>query len=195
MRKILSVLPIACFAFFVLFTSIFRTAKVEYSFAPSQKGKIAHSRASLMAVTPDSPLWFIQAGRDKLSLLVSTNGSKKVELLLAISEHRLNSAHTLFLSGKSEVGVSVLTKAEKYLEEAAAEEKKLRLAGENTSVLLYKLSQASQKHTDLMEECLGVAPEQARPIIVNASNYPKRLFLETKSELALSGGLLQESPF
>ena len=101
----------------------------------------------------------------------------------------------LFEKGKPEVGYSTLTKAEKYLEEAGVQERENREAGVDTSKFLKRISLASLKHFQVMEELKAMAPEDAKPEIIQTQNYAKRVYEEAMNAINELGGTPPENPF
>lgn len=146
-------------------------------------------------VLPDNPLWPIKALRDKLWIFVTTNTSKKAELLLLFADKRLVSARILYEREKPEVALSTLTKAEKYLEEATIAETKSRQEGGDTSELLLKLSMASLKHMEVIEELLEIAPADSKPEIIRAKDYSKRAYEKAMHGLNEKGMEVPGNPF
>jgi hypothetical protein len=208
LRKVLITLPVLVFAFGILLTSILRTASVKYEF----NGKIASNSQDMQVlgeedividyylvytgrVLPGSPLWFVKALRDKIWLLLTTNSSRKAELKLLFADKRLGAAKILFEKGKAGVGFSTLTKAEKYLEEAVAQESENRNEGDDTSEFLVTLAKASLKHFQVMEEIVDIAPEDAKPKVIEIQSYPKRAFEESRNALLEIGKTPPENPF
>jgi hypothetical protein len=203
-RKVLFALPVLTFAFVVLFISILRTAAVKYEFS----GKVEPSNvlgesdiyidyhlAYPGKVLPDHPLWSVKALRDKIWLLLTTNKSRKAELNLLFADKRVGSSQILFEKGKSELAFSTLTKAEKYLEEALAIEKEQREKGEDTGHFLYTLANASLKHAEVIEKILDVAPEDAKPGIIELKKYPQKTYEDARNALLEKGTNPPECPF
>jgi len=96
---------------------------------------------------------------------------------------------------KSELSVSTLTKAEKYLEEAVSLEKDARKKGSDTKALLPEIAMSILKHRQLLEEILLAAPENAKPVIVKTLDVNKRLFSDIKMSLNSQGLETPASPF
>lgn len=204
-RRIAIVSSILLFALGILFTSALRTASVKYEFSmpptenPSVLGEetveIDYFLAFPGKVLPDHPLWPVKALRDKVWLLITTNTSRKAELNLLFADKRVAMSKILFEREKPEIGYSTLTKAEKYLEEAVNRERQNRKMGIDTSEFLELLAKASLKHFQVTEEILVIAPEDARPGIVETQIYAKRAFEEAKNGLLESGLPVPENPF
>ncbi len=190
-------------AFGMLSVSFLKSASVEYAFstptpnpeASEEKIVIEYQLPYPGNVTPDSPLWFVKAGRDKLWYNLSMNPSKKAELALLYADKRLVMSKTLFENEKPDLGFSTLSKGEKYLELALENEKLARSKGGDTSILLTKLGIASLKHREVIEEILTMSPEDARPEIVKISDYSKNVYKEVRDTLNSKGMPIPKSPF
>lgn len=208
-RRIVVVLATLTFALGILFTSVFRTASVRYVFSQASNQNSQETQGEVLGenieidyyfrypgrILPDHPLWFLKALRDKVWLLLTTSPSRKAELKLLFADKRVVSANILFERGKPELGVSTLTKAEKYLEEACNLEKENREKGLDTSEFLLTLAKASLKHRQTIDEILVLAPEDAKPIIIRTQDYPKEVYNQTRDALYEKGLPAPENPY
>jgi hypothetical protein len=205
-RKVLIVAATIFFAFGILFVSVFRTASVKYEFNPlnpKEKNTVLGERASQIdyylpypgRVLPDNPIWPLKASRDSLWLLVNTRPTREAELKLLFADKRLGSAAILFEKGKTEIGFSTLTKAEKYLEEAHKLEIENRASGLDTSEFLVKLAQSSLKHFEVIEYILEIAPEDAKPSLTQLEEYPKKTYRDVRNTLLDQGKVSPKNPF
>lgn len=206
-RKSAVTLSLLIVAFGILFTSVLRTAAVKYEFtgAPESFGEgvvlgaesvdIKYNFAYPGKVLPDSPFWFLKALRDKVWLSVTTNSSREAELKLLFADKRMAMSKILFEREKYEVGYSILTKAEKYLEEASDQEKKNRESGVDTTEFLRSLALASLKHRQVIDEILIIAPEDAKPGIIETKRYSKIVYEKAKHALQERGLDVPENPF
>jgi len=208
-RQIVVVLATLTFALGILFTSVFRTASVRYVFSETPNTSFQEGQGVVLGesieidyyfrypgrILPDHPLWFLKALRDRVWLLLTTNPSRKAELKLLFADKRVVSAKILFERGKPELGVSTLTKAEKYLEEACNLEKENREKGLDTSEFLSTLAKASLKHRQTIDEILKLAPEEAKPIVIRAQDYSKETYNKTRDALHEKGLPVPENPY
>lgn len=210
-RRIFPAALVLLFAFVILFLSVLRTASVRYSFSaakPVSLGnadgtesqevddmEINYALAYPGTVLPDHPLWVLKAARDKIWLLITTDPARKSELNLLFADKRLGAARVLFEKGKFEIGFSTLTKAEKYLQNACGIETKLRESGVETLELSKRLINASLKHRQVIKQIYLLAPEDAKPKVVEAENYAKTVYSEKSSVLTGEGIPLPENPF
>ena len=209
-RRFVIVLSTLLFAFSVLFISVLRSASVRYSFSKvltnnsdedGHKGdeldqmNLDYDLAYAGVVLPDSILWPIKAVRDRFWMLVTTNKSGKAELNILFADKRLGASRILFENKKYDIGYSTLTKAEKYLETANNLEEELRQKGEDTNELAGRIAKASLVHRQVIEKILLIAPDDAKPKIIELEKYPKG-FYESKVSFLRSKNLsYPENPF
>lgn len=208
-RRLFVILATLAFAFGILFTSVFRAASVQYVFSQTSNPSPQEGQGVVLGksveidyhfsypgrILPDHPLWFLKALRDRVWLLITTNPSRKAELKLLFADKRVVSAKILFERGKPELGVSTLTKAEKYLEEAYILEKENREKGIDTSEFLTTLAKASLKHRQTIDEVLKLAPEEAKPIVIKTQDYSKETYNKTRDALYEKGLPAPENPY
>lgn len=194
-------------AFTILLLSILRAASVRYTF--SHTSTMATAQFNMAgyesvidypliyqgSVLPGDILWPAKAIRDRIWLLVTTNPGRRAELDLLFADKRLVSAKVLFERGEYDLGISTLTKAEKYLEEAWVQEEKNRQNGMNTDEMLARLALASLKHIEMMQVMLVGAPEDVRPIIIRIEDYPKRIYTQVSVIMIERGLPVPVNPF
>lgn len=208
LRKIVVVLSALFFALGILFVSVLRTAEVKYEFSdslitsyknPSVLGaeavNVPYNLAYPGKILPDSPLWPLKALRDRIWLGITTNTGRKADLNLLFADKRIGMSKVLFEKGKAEEGFSILTKAEKYLEKALLQEVENRDNSMDTSEFLKRLAYASLKHRQLIEEILLIAPEDARPTIIETKRYSKNTYEKARQALNEKGLDVPENPF
>jgi len=188
----------------VLLASVVKASAIEYNFdqkPPSQDSSykppvdIAYNLAYPGAILPDNLLWPFKVVRDKMWLGLTFNPVRKSELLLLMADKRLAASEILFKKGKSSLATSVLTKAEKYLDQAAEEERIAVAQKKDTSVLLGKISMSSLKHRQVIDELMAYAPEDAKPRIIETQNYSKNAFTQVRNRLLEIGVVAPKNPF
>ncbi len=201
--RLTAILVVVLFALCILFISVFRTAEIKYKFGPNSSTtyskdeipKIDYSLASPGSVLPDSPLWTLKAFRDKVWLLTTRNPTRYAEILLLFADKRLAASKLLFEKGESEIGLSTLTKAEKYLESAANKEKENRNKGLETKEFLQVLAIASLKHLEVIKQIYSMASDEVRPYIIQIQDYPLRVYEIARDGLLEKGIKPVENPF
>lgn len=207
-KKVLVYITVILVAFAILFASILRTASVKFEVNDNLPNKGFASLDEELGdvaidyylpypggVLPDSPLWPIKALRDKLWFSITTNATRKVELKLLFADKRLGSSQVLFQKGKTSDAISTLAKAEKYLEEVSLDEERLRKEEYDTTDLLYRLSNASLKHYQVMSALKKIVSPDVAQFITELQEYPKKSFERSKNGLLDNGIEPPENPF
>lgn len=193
------------FASGILATSVFRAITPNYVF-PQKLHPDANNVRSVIkepvdyelvypGILPGHKLWQIKVLRDKVWLFVTTDHAKRADLLILFADKRINASYMLLKDKNAGAAVPTALKAEKYLEEAVMEERLARERGVNTNILLQKLALSSLKHREVLEEMYIMAPEEARPILVETLNYPKRVYDQIKMRMIELNVLYPPSPF
>jgi hypothetical protein len=179
-------------AFVILSISVLKGAKVEHAYSPmvfSAKEEntkpltVDYLLAYQGKIGPDNPLWYLKVLRDKVWYLTTFDADKKAELNLLFADKRINSAIELFRNNKPDLGISTLTKAEKYLEKAVPQ-------NANNDDYLRRLALSSLKHREVIEkEITPLSPEDIKPEAIKVENYSKETYNKTR-DLMLSKGLI-----
>lgn len=207
LRRLALIFPPLLLAFGILTISVFRTASIQYEFSDENitgdEGKVLggefpridYSLAFPGKVLPGDPLWVVKATRDRFWLTTTTSRTRKSELLLLFADKRLASSRILFERGLPEEGFSTLEKAERYLAEASKIEKQNREKGLDTHNFLRILAYSSLKHFEVIEEILAMAPEDARPIIIELETYPKDVYRQARDALIKEEYPVPSNPF
>jgi len=125
-------------------------------------------------ILPDHFLYPLKMIRDRIWLFLTTDPLKKGELLLKFADKRLLIAQQLIDKGKTELGVTTITKAEKYLERAVNQEKVAREKGRNTAELLERLSGATLKHEEVLLWVKEKVSDTTKPAVDSALEYSRR---------------------
>lgn len=136
-------------------------------------------------ILPDHFLYPIKMIRDRIWLFLATDPVKKAETQLLFADKRLGAGLMLIEKGKEEQGLTTLTKAEKYLEQAVNQEKKAREAGKDTVAFLEKLSLASQKHEEVLLNLQEVVSDSGKATVNQILAYPRQAFEAAQQALGL----------
>lgn len=174
------------FGFAVLFTSIVRTTSPKYVFSENWTGQEATTPFVSVSeidyylpypgILPDHFLWPVKALRDRIRLFIAVDSVKKAEVALLLADKRVGMARELIRGGKSELGVSTATKAEKYFKLAFEEEENARVGGRDTVDLLIRLTKASLKHQEVIESIIPIAPDEAQPILIQTIDGYRNIY-------------------
>lgn len=207
-KKLSLVFVVLTFSFLVLTVSILKASAIHYDYSQPPNFEPDRDASDKLVyditfnsyyhgnVLPDNPLWNLKVVRDRLWILVTTDPAKRSELYLMLADKRLGAASYLFLNKKTDLGISVLTKAEKYLEASVDCEQEAKRENKINSLdLVYKISSASLFHRQIIEDIMNVTTEQAKPMVVLSLDYPKRIYRETSSYLVAGGMRPIPNPF
>lgn len=135
-------------------------------------------------ILPDHLLYPLKMIRDRILLFFTTDPLKKAVLLLQFADKRLRAAEALINEkGKIDLGVSTLTKAEKYLERAIDQERVAHQAGKDTTDFLEKLSHATRAHEEVMLGFEDKITNEARPAYDSALQYARTEYQRVMSVL------------
>lgn len=202
-KKFLLGLTTFVVAFVILSVSVMESSSISYVFATPVPANstgiktptIEYNIPYTGKVSPDSPLWFLKALRDKVWYMSTSDHLKKAEMALLFSDKRLIASKTLFESKKPDIAFSTLTKGEKYLEIATIEEGIARKEGVDTTEFVNKLAIASLKHRQIIEELLPITPEDAKPEIIKIEDYAKNTYKYCRDILNSKGMTSPKNPF
>lgn len=124
-------------------------------------------------ILPDNLLYPLKMVRDRIWLWLTTDPFKKAELYLKFADKRLMAVEALMEKDKIDLGITTLTKAEKYLERAIDQERVAKEAGVDTTSFLDLLSRATLKHEEVMLGFEEKIPNTARPVYDSALQYAR----------------------
>jgi len=181
-----SIAAVLTFAFFVLGTSVWRIQAQSSVFdyriltlaLPTPQPTSAPSPTPTVdyylpypGILPDNMLYPLKMARDRVWLFLTIDPLKKGEKLLLFSDKRLGAGKTLIEGGKVELGISTITKGEKYLEEAIAQAERARKKGKETTALYEKLEKATLKHQEILTEVLPKVPPASQEDLKRVLDY------------------------
>ncbi len=179
-------------AFAILLTSVFKITTPKYAYSQTElSGKqeigkpvqVDYQLAYPGKIHPDSMLWYVKVVRDKLWYTFTFDKGKKTELNLLFADKRLSCALELFKKHKPDLGLSTLTKAEKYLEKAVP-------TNADDSEYLKKVALASLMHREVIEnQILPLSPEDIAPKVNKINDYSKETYKKAR-DLMYSKGLV-----
>ena len=105
-------------------------------------------------ILPDHPLYWLKMVRDRVQLWLTTDSLQRAEKLLLYADKRLGAGWALVEGNKPGLGITTLTKAEKYLEQAVNLAQKLG-EGEAEVKFKAKLAKAIKKHEEVLSLIKG----------------------------------------
>jgi len=164
---------ILALAFGVLFFSVEQTSvDAQAGLATSSARFVVADEASVSAypktdyplpypgILPDNPLYKLKMVRDRLWIFLTPDPIDRSELFLLYADKRLGAGKALIEGGQVSLGLSTLTKGEKYLERAVLEAEKAQKQGKKLNKLPDKLAKACLGHQEILTELrLGLAAE------------------------------------
>lgn len=191
-KKIVLISAILVFAFGVLMTSVYQTSaqtltpdlspnSLEFEVGEDEVEATETTKESVQydlaypGILPGHLLYPLKMIRDRVWLFLTTDSLKKAELLLKLADKRIWAAQMLVDQDKMELGVSTVTKAEKYLERVVDQEEIAREAGKDTAALLERLSLAALKHEEVVLLIKEQVPDSAQPVIESALEITHRV--------------------
>jgi hypothetical protein len=204
LKKLLLVCGIFAFAFAILSVSILESSSVSYKFTSQVPGssalekdvqEIDYQFPNPGEILPDNPLWVLKAARDRIWYLITPSPLRRAELALLFSDKRLVASQILFENKKPNIAISTLTKGEKYLAVAVADEALARSEGFDTSAFLNKLALASLKHKEVIESLMPLVPEDGKPLVIETENYAENSYKAARDGLYSKGLPAPIDPF
>jgi len=184
-ENILSIFLVIIFAFGILTTSVLRasaqTSSENYQIdsltkeEATEEGELTEEQEKVdyflvyPGVLPDHFLYPIKMVRDRIWLWLTMDPLKKAELLLLFADKRLGAGKVLIEGNKVDLGVTTFSKAEKYLQRAANQERVAAQKDKDTMDFVKKLYNASLKHEEVLmdyqEKCINENSEARDDIL------------------------------
>ncbi len=198
--KVAGILTTLLIAFAILSISIIKSTPPHkaYAYAPmvlsqkvesNKKEDIDYPLPYAGKINPDNTLWYAKVVRDKVWYIFTFNKEKKLELNLIFANKRLKSSVYLFENNKPDLGLSTLTKAEKYLELAVPK-------NADDAFYLKKVATASLKHREVIEnKILSLSPEDIAPQVNKINDYSKETYKKVRDLLYSTGQIPPENIF
>jgi len=115
---------------------------------------------------PDSPLYKLKAARDRVTLWLTWTAEGKARKELLFADKRVNAGVVLIEGGKSELGVTTITKAEKYMESAVVRVEKEMKSGKDVKSVAIELSKALPKHIEVIADAQMKVSEWERESLI-----------------------------
>jgi len=188
LKKFLITLAAIFFATGVLISSVIRTT-AQTSFSRNEIGQVA-GETSVQAtpassskvdyflaypgILPDHFLYPLKMIRDRIWLFLTWDALKKAEVLLLFADKRLGAGKALVEGGQEQLGITTLTKAEKYLERAILQAEAAKEKKKNTGFFYEKLEKATLKHEEIITSLLEKVSDQSKSTLEEILSYPKK---------------------
>ncbi len=193
-KNLVIVSAVLIFAFTVLITSIVGTTTAQsspsYRVLPAETTAEPNAEPSPEAtvspepkvdyylvypgILPDHLFYPLKMIRDRILLFLTFDPVARAKRLLLFADKRLGAGKALVEGGKTDLGVSTLTKGEKYLEQAIIQAEKASEAGKETTELYETLAKATLKHQEVLSEIVFKVPEKTQSVIKEALKYSQQ---------------------
>jgi len=196
MKKIIFLIAVVVFAFWVLAVSVVRTVAIEGQSA-SQNYKITVPTATQSVqkqeidyflaypgILPDHFLYPVKMIRDRIRLWLTVEPLKKAELMLLFADKRLGAGKVLIEGNKVDLGISTLSKAEKYLQRSLTQIETIQKKDEKTRLFWEKLTTAATKHEEILVSLKEKVGDSAKPALEESLNLVRQIQAQIKQALS-----------
>lgn len=102
-------------------------------------------------ILPDHPLYWLKMLRDRIKLLITSNPLLKAELQLLYADKRLGAGQALISGGRPSLGISTLSKGEKYLKQACDQIQQISQSQEIDPNIITQFAKAAYKHKQTLQ--------------------------------------------
>ena len=117
---------------------------------------------------PDSPFYFLKSFFEELGIFLTFNQNNKTERLLMLAETRLAEANVLAEKGKSELAERAIHRHQERINQALDRTEQAKARGMNVDDILTRVSEATNRHQEVLMRVYEKVPEQAKPAIERA---------------------------
>lgn len=125
---------------------------------------------------PDSPLYFLKQARDWILDKLIVDPVKKAEFYILQADKRVAMGIVLDAGGKAPLGEEVISKAEKYMNNAVQTLLTLKDQGKDVpAYIVDHLAKALTKHTEVITAELAKAQESEKAGLTGSLNLVKEL--------------------
>jgi len=178
-KNFVLVLAVVVFAWGVLFVSFGKTlASTPPANLPTPSS--VDYFLTYPGVLPGNFLYPLKMVRDRIWLFLTTDPLQKAQTLLLFADKRLGAGKVLIEKGKKDLGITTLSKAEKYLERALIQGKIAREKGKESESFFNTLEKASQKHQEVLLEIQEKLSEEDKKRLEEVIKYPQRIYKEAQ---------------
>src|SRR3972149_2891081 len=101
-------------------------------------------------ILPDNPLHFLEACRDRITLMLISDPLKEAEFNLLTSDKRIYAAQLLADRGKDDLSVSTLSKSNNYFYNAISSVSEAKRMGKRVDVVLNSMKKSIVKHQEVL---------------------------------------------
>ncbi|NMC35895.1 hypothetical protein GYA49_02510 [Candidatus Beckwithbacteria bacterium] len=128
-------------------------------------------------ILPDHPLYWLKMLRDRVNLALTKDPLARFELLLLFADKRLGAGEALILGGQSQLGVTTVTKAEKYLVQAHNQFQTLLSSQDIDPTIKEQFAKAFLKHQEVTARLLDkITDDSDRAVLEQTLDLDKSIF-------------------
>lgn len=150
---------ISCSIFILLTVTVMVKAQNGADMAKDNVKKASDYVLPFPGILPDNILYTLKIARDKVFEFLIVDQVKKADFYLLQADKRLTSGEALIAKSKFLLGEQTISKAEKYLIQAADMASLAAARGKETGDVIDRLKKASLKHALVIEELRKKGPE------------------------------------
>ncbi len=176
-------------AFFLVLISAARIAQPSsLAFATNYEVNQASSSAAISGdekidyslpypgILPDHPLYWIKMVRDRIRLLLTRDPRSRYDLMILYADKRLGAGQALILGNQPKLGVSTITKAEKYLFQAVSEFAALNQNEGDQPERVNQLIKILLKHQEIIKPLIDRVPDEDKKALEEALHLNQLIF-------------------
>jgi len=139
-------------------------------------------------ILPDNNFYFLKIWKEQIQLFFTFNAQKKAKKYLHLSEVRLAEYQKMIEKNKPEIAQKSLEKYQKQLNLALENMEKTRNKGKDISDLVQKVTTATTKHIQVLQQVLAKNPEQAQKGLTNALESSQKGYLKALNAIQKQKG-------
>lgn len=125
---------------------------------------------------PDNPLYFLKQFRDWLLDKLIVDPVKKAEFYILQADKRLSMGIMLAANGKSALSEQVISKGEKYLNNAVDTLLSLKSQGKDVPAhIVDRLTKSLAKHIEVLQEQIANAADSQKAALTGSLEFAKKL--------------------
>jgi len=178
-RSFALILVVFIFAWGVLFISFGKTLALTTPTALPTPASVNYFLA-YPGILPGNFLYPLKMVRDRIWLFLTPDPLQKAQTLLLFADKRLGAGKALVEKGKEDLGITTLSKAEKYLERALIQGKIAKQKGKETKSFFATLQKASKKHQEILLELQKKVSNEGKGTVEEMLKYPQRVYKEAQ---------------
>ena len=154
----------------------FSVAKEKEIYEASFSGSVGQVSWCYPGILPNNPFYWLKMIRDRVMVYITRNPRKRLEILLNYADKRLVAGEILIIEKEESLGVTTITKAEKYLQKAGIFAFDNLVENENKD-LFEKVANKYLQHRQEIEKLLiSDLVEDKKQILHNLSESSNVLF-------------------